>query len=255
MEPFWADSISETDRLFTKLRRRRHPSAPTQPTWRITHRLDAEQHFSYLEQCYCADMANALAWFSQSGVVQGIIIGATLAFLTAILIMNAVVRAITTTVNGWSSIRKCGQPGNGILVRAACAKALPVVNVFEEAAYWTTTRDGSGRTLSARHQYVLNFPAGQLPPNDAFWSLTMTDVVGYMVNNPINRSSFDDRSNLAKNADGSIDVYLQQEAPTGHEQNWLPTPSGKFKLMLRAYLPGAAILNGTYRVPPVVEAQ
>ena len=57
-------------------------------------------------------MANALAWFSQSGVVQGIILGAVLAFLTAILIMNAVGRAITTTVNGWSAIRKCGQPGN-----------------------------------------------------------------------------------------------------------------------------------------------
>ena len=199
-------------------------------------------------------MANALSWVSQSGVVQGIIIGATLAFLTAILIMNAVARSITTTVNGWSSIRKCGQPGNGILVRAACAKALPAVNVFEEAAYWTTTRDGSGRTLSGLYQYVLNFPAGQLPPNDAFWSLTITDVVGYMVNNAINRSSFDDRSNLAKNADGSIDIYLQQEAPKGHEQNWLPAPSGKFKLMLRAYLPGAAILDGTYRVPPVVKA-
>jgi len=199
-------------------------------------------------------MANALSWVSQSGVVQGIIIGATLAFLTAILIMNAVARSITTTVNGWSSVRKCGQPGNGILVRAACAKALPAVNVFEEAAYWTTTRDGFGRTLSGLYQYVLNFPAGQLPPNDAFWSLTITDVVGYMVTNAINRSSFDDRSNLAKNADGSIDIYLQQLAPTGHEQNWLPAPSGKFKLMLRAYLPGAAILDGTYRVPPVVKA-
>ena len=200
-------------------------------------------------------MANALSWVSQSGVVQGMIIGATLAFLTAILIMNVVVGSITTTVNGWSSIRTCGQPGNGILVRAACAKALPVVNVFEEAAYWTTTRDGSGRRLSGRQQYVLTFPAGQLPPNDAFWSLTMTDVVGYMVDNSINRSSFDDRSNLAKNADGSIDVYLQREVPTGHEQNWLPTPSGQFKLMLRAYLPGAAVLNGTYRVPQVVEAR
>ena len=200
-------------------------------------------------------MASVLAWVSQSGVVQGVIIGAALAFLTAILILNAVARSITTTVNGWSSIRECGRPDNGILVRAACAKALPVVNVFEEAAYWTTTRDGSGRTLSGRHEYVLNFPAGQLPPNDAFWSLTLTDVVGYMVDSPINRSSFDDRSNLAKSADGSIDVYLQHEAPTGHEQNWLPTPSGKFKLMLRAYLPGAAILVGTYRVPQVVRAQ
>ena len=200
-------------------------------------------------------MASVLAWVSQSGVVQGLIIGATLAFLTAILIMNVVVRAITTTVNGWSSIRKCGQPGNGILVRAACAKALPVVNVFDEAAYWTTTTDGSGQTLSGRHEYVLHFPAGQLPPNDAFWSLTPTDVVGYMVNNPTNRHSVGDRSPLEQNADGSVDIYLQQKVPSGHEQNWLPTPTGNFKLMLRAYLPGAAILNGTYRVPQVVKAQ
>jgi hypothetical protein len=200
-------------------------------------------------------MAGVLTWVSQSGVVQGIIIGATLAFLTAILVMNAVGRTITTTVNGWSSVVKAGKPGNGILVRAASAKALPVVNVFEEAAYWTTTRDGTGGTLTGANAYVLHFAAGQLPPNEAFWSLTVTDVVGYMVGNPIGRSSFNDRSRLAKNADGSIDIYLQPGTPTGHEQNWLTTPSGRFKLMLRAYLPGAAILDGTYRVPPVVRAQ
>ncbi len=200
-------------------------------------------------------MASVLTWVSQSGVVQGLIIGATLAFLTAILIMNIVVRAITTTVHGWSSIRTCGRPGNGILVRAACAKALPVVNVLEEAAYWTTTKDGSGQTLSGRHEYVLHFPAGQLPPNDAFWSLTPTDVAGYMVNNPTHRSSVGDRSPLAQNADGSVDIYIQQKVPRGHEQNWLPTPAGTFKLMLRAYLPGSAILNGTYRVPQVVKVQ
>jgi len=199
-------------------------------------------------------MAGVLAWVSQSGVVQGVIIGATLAFLTAIVILNLAARAITTTVNGWSSIRTCGQPGNGILVRAAGAKALPAVNVFEEAAYWTATTDGAGHTLTGGHEYVLHFPAGQFPPNDAFWSLTITDVVGYMVSNPIGRSSFNDRSNLATNADGSVDIYLQHEAPTGHEQNWLPTPSGKYKLMLRAYLPGASVLDGTYRVPPVVKA-
>lgn len=204
---------------------------------------------------YCADMAGILAWVSQSGVVQGIIIGATFAFLTAVLIMNAAARTVTTTVNGWSAIRTCGQPGNGVLVRAACAKALPVVNVFEEAAYWTSTKDGSGQTLSGNHEYLLRFPAGQLPPNEAFWSLTITDVVGYMVSNPINRSSIDDRSPLVKNADGSVAIYLQQDAPTEHEQNWLPTPPGKFKLMLRVYLPGAEILNGTFRVPPVARAE
>ena len=89
-------------------------------------------------------MASVLAWVSGSGVVQGVIIGATLAFLTAIVVMNAVGRTITTTINGWNSVVKVGRPGNGILVRAASAKALPAVNVFEEAAYWTTTRDGSG---------------------------------------------------------------------------------------------------------------
>lgn len=197
-------------------------------------------------------------WVTGSGVVQGVIIGATMAFLTAILIMNAVGRRITATVNGWSAIRACGQPGNGILVRAACAKALPVVNVFEEAAYWTTTKDGSGRTLSGRHAYVLHFPPGQLPPNDGFWSLTPTDVVGYMVTSSTGRQSVGDRSQLAKNTDGSIDIHLQPKAPgpqSGNEDNWLSTPTGNFKLMLRAYLPGAAILNGAYSLPPVVRTQ
>jgi len=209
----------------------------------------------YLAQWYVVVMGEALAWLSHSGVVQGIILGAVLAFLTAILIMNAVGRAVTTTVNGWSAIRKCGQPGNGVLVRAACAKALPVVNVFEEAAYWTTSVDGFGQRLSGRHGYFLRFPTGKLPPNDAFWSLTPTDVAGYMVHHPSNRHSVGDRSSLVQNADGSVDIYLQHQTPSRHEQNWLPTPSGKFKLMFRVYLPGTAILDGTYQLPPVVRAQ
>jgi hypothetical protein len=169
--------------------------------------------------------------------------------------MDAVIRSLTTTVNGWSAIRKVGRPGNGILVRAACAKALPVVNVFEEAAYWTSTKDGSGHRLNGKHDYVLRFPKGGFPPNDAFWSLTVTDIVGYVVKNPINRSSFDDRSDLAADADGSVDIYLQRTAPSGGEQNWLPTPDRRFKLMLRAYLPGAEVLDGTYQVPQIVKAR
>jgi len=193
-----------------------------------------------------------LAWVAGSGVVQGIIIGGTLAFLTAIVVMNTVARSITTSVDGWKSIPVCGRPGNGLLVRAACAKALPMVNVFEEAAYWTAAEDGAGQRLTGHRDYILRFEAGRFPPNDAFWSLTVTDVVGYMVSNPVGRSSFDDRSDLAANADGSIDILLQQTAPPGREQNWLPTPSGRFRVMLRAYLPGAAVLDGSYRVPPVV---
>lgn len=163
-----------------------------------------------------------LAWVAGSGVAQGIIIGATLAFLTAVLIMNAVARTLTTTVNGWRRIRKAGQPGRGILERTACAKALPAVNVFEEAAYWTTTRDGAGRPLVGGAAYVMHFPAGQLPPNDAFWLLTVTDIVGYMVNNPIGRPHLNDRSNLARNADGSIDIYLRHEPRQGTDKTGWP---------------------------------
>jgi hypothetical protein len=195
----------------------------------------------------------ALAWVASSGVVQGAIMGAALAFLTTNVILDAVAKSETRTVNGWSSIRKAGQPGNGLLVRAALQKALPVVNVFEEAAYWTASVDGRGQRLTGEHVYRLHFGPGQLPPNNAFWSLTATDTVGYMVSNPAGRSSVDDHSGLVRNPDGSVDILLQRQAPSGPAQNWLPTPTGRFKLMLRAYLPGGAILDGTYEVPPVVE--
>ncbi len=196
-------------------------------------------------------MTNLLTALSASHAVQGIIVGVVLAFLTAQVIMNAVVKSMTTTVNGWSTTTKAGQPGNGLLLRAACARVLPGVNVAQEAAYWTTTVDSAGQRLTGQRAYVLHFPAGQLPPNDAFWSLTITDVVGYMVQNPIDRYSVGSRSSLTPNADGSSEIYLQRTAPAGHESNWLPTPSGNFKLMLRAYLPGRAILDGKYHIPPV----
>ena len=185
--------------------------------------------------------------------MQGVIIGATLAFLTTILLLDAVAKAETRTVNGWSSIRNAGQPGNGLLVRAALQKALPVVNVFEEAAYWTTSVDAAGKKLNGKHSYRLHFPPGQLPPNNAFWSLTATDTVGYAVNHPSGRSSVNDHSELVTNPDGSVDIRLQPLEPNGPTQNWVPTPPGRFKLMLRAYLPGVAVLDGSYEVPPVVE--
>jgi hypothetical protein len=190
---------------------------------------------------------------NSSGLVQAFFIGAALVYITTTLILDDQVEAIQTTTNGWKTIRQCNLPGNGILLRAACAKVLPMANVAQEAVYWTTTVDSTGRALSGRHNYVLHFPAGQLPPNNAFWSLTMTDLRNYMVNNPINRSSLGGGSGLVPNADGSIDIYIQNAAPAEHESNWLPAPSGGFKLWLRVYLPGAAILDGKYNLPPVVE--
>jgi hypothetical protein len=120
--------------------------------------------------------------------------------------------------------------------------------------YWTTNVDGAGHLLSGEHEYTMHFPAGQLPPNNAFWSLTMGDDHNRFVPNSINRYSVSDRSGLVPNADGSVDIYIRNAAPAGHESNWLPAPAGRFILWLRAYQPGSAILNGSYKVPPVIEA-
>ena len=187
-----------------------------------------------------------------SDVIQGILVGIGLAFITLLIIGNAYV----TKVNGWTTMFGCGEPGNGLLRRAACAVIfLGPINVPQEAMYWTTGKDGAGHTLNGRHDYIMHFPAGQLPPNHAFWSLTMGDAKNRFVANPLDRYSVGDRSGLVPNADGSVDIYIQNTAPAGYESNWLPAPAGKFLLWLRVYIPGEAILQGKYTVPPVSEVR
>jgi hypothetical protein len=187
-----------------------------------------------------------------SDVVQGIIVGCVLALIT----FQVLAHTYLTKINGWTTMYGCGEPGNDILLRAACANAFPgPINVPQEAMYWTTRKDGAGRRLSGAHDYILHFPPGGLPPNNAFWSLTMGDARNHFVPNPINRYSVSDRSALVLNTNGSVDIYIQNAAPADNDSNWLPAPPGNFILWLRVYLPGKAILDGQYKVPPVVETQ
>jgi hypothetical protein len=186
----------------------------------------------------------------RNDVVQGILIGFALAFV----ISQIYARIKATRVNGWITMFGLGEPGNGMLLRAAHAQLFPgPVNIPQEAMYWTTSGDGVGHTLSGKRDYIIHFPPGGLPPNNAFWSLTMGDAKNRFVPNPINRYSVSDRTGLVPNADGSVDIYLQNAAPAGHESNWLPAPAGNFILWLRVYMPGAAILNGEYTVPPIID--
>jgi hypothetical protein len=190
------------------------------------------------------------------GLILGIIVGGVLAFfITPALLIGFEAKAMQTTVNGWKNTMKCGAINDGILLKAACALVLPAANLPAEAVYWTAKVDGAGNKLNGQHNYILHFPPGGTPPNDAFWSLTMMDAQSRLVANPINRYSVGDRSGLAANADGSIDIYIQNAAPAGHQTNWLPAPDGDFILMLRAYQPGPSVLNGEYQVPPVQEVQ
>ena len=183
-----------------------------------------------------------------SDLIQGALIGFGLAFVSA----QIYARIKARKVNGWITMYGLGEPRNGMFLRAAHAQLfLGPVNTSQEAMYWWTNTDGAGHTLSGMHDYVMHFPPGQLPPNHAFWSITMGDVRNHFVANPINRYSVSDRTGLAQNPDGSVDIFIRNAAPAGHESNWLPAPAGNFILWLRVYIPGAAILDGQYSVPPV----
>src|SRR5690242_20335551 len=163
----------------------------------------------------------------RTDVVQGVLIGFALAFVTA----QVYARIKATKVNGWITMFGLGLPRNSMLLRAAHAQLFPgPVNVPQEAMYWWTNADGAGRLLHGQHNYLMHFPARQLPPNDAFWSLTMGDAHNHFVPNPLNRYSVSDRSGLAPNSDGSVDIYIQNAAPARHESNWLPAPSDNFIL-------------------------
>lgn len=211
-------------------------------------------YLAVFDGAVCAYFVVRLLFFPQprtlqSDVLQGVLIGVGLAFVMA----QAYARIKAVKVNGWVTMFGLGVPGNGMLLRAAQAQLFPgPVAVPEEAMYWWANADGAGHALDGRHDYIMRFAPDGLPPNRAFWSLTMGDASNRYVPNPINRYNVGDRSGLVPNADGSVAIYIQHIAPAGNESNWLPAPAGKFILWLRVYIPGAAILDGTYRVPAVV---
>jgi hypothetical protein len=121
-----------------------------------------------------------------------------------------------------------------------------------EADYAFVWTDADGQPLDGANRYELRLE--QLPPVDAFWSLTMYDVPDfYLVANPIDRYSIGDRTpGLHTDADGSVTIYLQTDSPgPGKEANWLPTPAGAFRPVMRMYQPKQPVLDGTYVLPAV----
>jgi hypothetical protein len=159
-------------------------------------------------------------------------------------------------VNGWQVDASGGRYGQNYLHRAAVAKVGWGANVPEEAVYPRSIVDGDGRSYDgSTTRYRIHFVAGQLPPVDAFWSLTLYGPDGFFTANPIARYAIGDRTpGLTKNADGSLDLIVQHDAPAGKTGNWLPAPAGPFTLMLRLYLPKPSVLDGTWRPPAVLPA-
>jgi len=149
------------------------------------------------------------------------------------------------TINGWTFNLHVGTYGHDALLRAAVAAGGWGANVPAEAVYAHSEYDGTDR-------YLLHFPAGGLPPVDAFWSVTMYGPDRFFIANPIDRYAIGDRTpGLQYGKDGSLDIYIQREAPAGHASNWLPAPAGPFSLTMRLYLPKPSVLDGRYQYPVV----
>jgi hypothetical protein len=139
------------------------------------------------------------------------------------------------------------------LIRAIAARAGLWGNHGYEAVYASVYVDGDGQQLNGDHRYEVRFE--QPPPAHAFWSLTMYDMPDYyLVANPIDRYSIGDRTpGLATAVDGSVTVRMQRDEPEPEAGvNWLPTPAGDFRPLLRIYIPDATVLDGTYQLPPII---
>lgn len=156
-------------------------------------------------------------------------------------------------VNGWQiSTDTVGVYGNSYLKRAMVALVGLGANQPADAVYPLASGDADGRALDGAHAYVLHFDKQDLPPVDAFWSVTVYDNDGFPVANSLDRFTLGDRDELKYNPEGSLDLYIQHASPgADKESNWLPAPSGSFNLTMRCYAPKAQVLDGRWNPPPV----
>ena len=132
-------------------------------------------------------------------------------------------------------------------------------NSRQEAMYPIFAIDTDGQKLDGANRYTVKFAPGQLPPVNAFWSLTMYELPqSLLVANPINRYLINSPMlpQLVKDADGGLTLYIQTETPgKDKEPNWLPAPKGPFVAFMRLYWPKETALDGTWKAPPMTKTQ
>lgn len=166
--------------------------------------------------------------------------------------MNEIATSDRSSENKWVVLRDgIGTYGTSYDVRAMVSLIGLGALAPVEAVYPNTNMDISGQPLDGRHRYRIHFDAEKTPPVDAFWSLTLYDERGFLIDNPIKRYAIGDRDPLEFNADGSLDILIQQDKPVANTSNWLPAPAGNFAVTLRLYLPKAEFLDGTWNLPPI----
>jgi hypothetical protein len=144
---------------------------------------------------------------------------------------------------------------NNYLYRMGAAVLGIYGNSKEEAIYPIYGVDETNEKLSGANNYVLRFRPGQLPPVNAFWSLTMYKMPeSLLVANPIDRYLLNSpmMPQFVKDADGGLTLYIQNQSPgKDKEPNWLPASEGPFRMYLRLYWPKAEALDGAWTKPPL----
>ncbi len=166
------------------------------------------------------------------------------------------IQKLVARKKGWMNMdpsRPIGAYGTDYQMRAYITHVGLGANEPVDAIYPNTTKDVNGHALHSSKNYVVHFAKDELPPVKAFWSLTVYDEDGYLVKNDIGRYALGTANNLPLNADGSLDIYVQREAPSEDKiSNWLPTPeAAPFALTLRLYWPEEQVLKGAWNAPTV----
>lgn len=162
---------------------------------------------------------------------------------------------LAPVINGWQmNTNTVGVFGNYYLKRAIVAMRGLGANPPEDAVYPVAIADSEGNALDGSRQYIIHFNKEELPPVEAFWSITMYDRDGFPIKNPLNRNAIGDRDDLKFNTDGSLDIYIQAKSPgSDHEPNWLPSPDqGTLGITMRLYAPKSSVLDGSW-VPPAIQ--
>lgn len=159
-------------------------------------------------------------------------------------------------VNGWRyPPPEEGRFGDDLLKRAADQSLAGIIaNDPDEAVYLVNFTDDNGAAFTGGGRYELRFTGDNLPPVDAFWSLTMYGTDRNLVANPADRYSIGDRTpGVVRESDGSMTLYIQAAPPAAdQEPNWLPCPAeGSWFLILRIYQPRPEVVQARWHCPAV----
>ena len=142
---------------------------------------------------------------------------------------------------------------NNYLYRMAAGVIGLYGNSKQEAMYPYYCTDSDKQPLVGTKHYTMHLAPDDLPPVNAFWSMTMYELPGsFLAANPLHRYLLNSPmlAQFKRDADGGLTLLFQNESPgADKESNWLPAPKGPFQMAMRLYWPKEVALEGKWTAP------